>query len=82
MVVESATLPNFRADLHLSPHYDDSGNPMRMYKIFLPLLLLFTATSGAADTLQYATANGAIDGYDPVSYFTDGAAKRGSPDKP
>ena len=53
---------------------------MRMYKIFLPLLLLFTATSGAADTLQYATANGAIDGYDPVSYFTDGAAKRGSPD--
>ena len=53
---------------------------MRMYKVFLPLLLLFTATAGATDTLQYATANGAIDGYDPVSYFTDDEAKRGSPD--
>ena len=53
---------------------------MKMYKVLLPIALLVTATTGLADTLQYATSNGAIDGYDPVSYFTDGEAKRGSLD--
>ncbi len=53
---------------------------MNVYKILVPALLLFASTVGAEETLQYATANGAIDGYDPVAYFTDGAAKRGSPD--
>jgi YHS domain-containing protein len=53
---------------------------MNKYKALLLLSLLIAATAGAADTLQYATSNGAIDGYDPVSYFTDGAAQRGSPD--
>lgn len=46
----------------------------------LPALLLFVATSSIADTLQYSTDNGAIDGYDPVAYFTKGNAERGSPD--
>lgn len=41
---------------------------------------LLVATGEAADTLQYATADGAIDGYDPVSYFMDERAERGSPD--
>ena len=53
---------------------------MNVYRILLPALLLLAGTVGAGETLQYATANGAIDGYDPVAYFTDGAAKRGSPD--
>jgi hypothetical protein len=44
------------------------------------LLLTFLLIAGncMADTLQYATENGAIDGYDPVAYFTDGRAERGS----
>ena len=49
-------------------------------KALLLLSFLVAATSGAADTLQYATENGAIDGYDPVSYFTDDQAEQGSPD--
>jgi hypothetical protein len=51
-----------------------------MMRFLLALSILLLATSSGADTLQFATENGAIDGYDPVSYFTDGAAKRGSPD--
>ena len=51
-----------------------------MTRFLLALSILLLATSSGADTLQYATENGAIDGYDPVSYFTEGAAKRGSPD--
>jgi YHS domain-containing protein len=43
-------------------------------------LLVFVATASFADTLQYSTDNGAIDGYDPVSYFSEGSAERGSPD--
>jgi hypothetical protein len=53
-----------------------------MTSVRIPLLvsiLLFAANSGA-DTLQYITENGAIDGYDPVSYFTEDAAERGLPD--
>ena len=48
--------------------------------MLLALILSFSAITSQADTLQYATANGAIDGYDPVAYFTDGAASKGSPD--
>lgn len=44
------------------------------------LLYLFAASIGTADTLQYSTENGAIDGYDPVSYFTDDRAERGLAD--
>ncbi len=53
---------------------------MSRFKVLLLLLFLTTAKTSFADTLQYATKNGAIDGYDPVSYFADGAAERGSPD--
>ncbi len=53
---------------------------MNWFKVLLLLSLLIAATTSAADTLQYATKNGAIDGYDPVSYFADGKAERGSPD--
>lgn len=42
-------------------------------------LLIFAATLSHAETLQYSTENGAIDGYDPVSYFTEGRAERGFP---
>ena len=48
-----------------------------MIRFLIAISILLLATSSGADTLQYATENGAIDGYDPVSYFTDGAAKRG-----
>ncbi|MDH3531792.1 MAG: YHS domain protein [Gammaproteobacteria bacterium] len=42
--------------------------------------LLAATTLGRAETLQYITENGAIDGYDPVAYFTANRAERGSPD--
>ena len=51
---------------------------MNMIKILMLLSFLFAAGSVLADTLQYTTDNGAIDGYDPVSYFTEGQAERGS----
>ncbi len=51
-----------------------------MLKILVAVSFLLLATNSIANTLQYATENGAIDGYDPVSYFTEGAAERGSPD--
>ncbi len=52
---------------------------MNRFKALMLLSFLAAATSSVAETLQYATENGAIDGYDPVSYFTDGQAERGSP---
>lgn len=52
---------------------------MHALKNCLAVLLLATASSSVADTLQYATENGAIDGYDPVAYFVDGKAQRGLP---
>ena len=53
---------------------------MTRHKVLVLLSFLIAATSSAADTLQYTTENGAIDGYDPVSYFTSDQAERGSPD--
>ena len=53
---------------------------MRAHTMTFILSILLTAHVSYADTLQYTTANGAIDGYDPVSYFTDAKAERGSPD--
>lgn len=46
----------------------------------LALAFVLMFSNGMADTLQYSTENGAIDGYDPVSYFADGRAERGSAD--
>jgi hypothetical protein len=53
-----------------------------MNRIILTALFSFllTATSVYAGTLQYSTDKGAIDGYDVVSYFTDGRAERGQSD--
>lgn len=53
---------------------------MTRHKAWLLFSFLIATTTSAADTLQYATENGAIDGYDPVSYFTIDQAERGSPD--
>ncbi|MFC1719894.1 YHS domain-containing (seleno)protein [Pseudomonadota bacterium] len=50
-----------------------------MSKILFILSFLLAATAVNADTLQYATDNGAIDGYDTVAYFTNGRPERGSP---
>lgn len=50
---------------------------MRIVKATLFLFAVLISASVNADTLQFATKNGAIDGYDPVAYFTDGEAKRG-----
>jgi YHS domain-containing protein len=50
-----------------------------MNKILLVLSFLLAATTVDADTLQYATDRGAIDGYDTVSYFTNGRPERGNP---
>jgi len=52
---------------------------MKIAKLTLILSFLFTSSTSTADTLQYSTENGAIDGYDPVSYFTYDRAERGSP---
>jgi hypothetical protein len=53
---------------------------MNILKIALILFFVFTFSTSSADTLQYSTENGAIDGYDPVSYFTNNQAERGSAD--
>lgn len=53
---------------------------MRILKGALVLLFVFAFRISSADTLQYSTENGAIDGYDPVSYYTNHRAERGSPD--
>lgn len=52
---------------------------MKTAKILI-LTSLLLASHCWADTIQYTTENGAIDGYDPVAYFLDGRAKRGSAD--
>ncbi len=47
-------------------------------RIFLPaLLLLLTPLAYAAKAPTFATADGAIRGYDPVAYFTLGDAVEG-----
>ena len=53
---------------------------MTLYRTVVFVSLLAATTLGRADTLQYVTENGAIDGYDPVAYFTENRAERGSPD--
>jgi YHS domain-containing protein len=53
---------------------------MNPCKAILTISLLLAGTAGLADTLQYATENGAIDGFDPVSYFSENQAERGSSD--
>ena len=53
---------------------------MNITKIALILFFVFTFSTSSADTLQYSTENGAIDGYDPVSYFTNDQAERGLAD--
>ena len=51
---------------------------MNTIKIALTIFCVFTFSTSAAGTLQYSTENGAINGYDPVSYFTNDQAERGS----
>jgi YHS domain-containing protein len=46
----------------------------------LALALVLSFSNAMADSLLYSTENGAIDGYDPVSYFVEGAAERGAAD--
>ena len=50
---------------------------MNINKYLLIFSCLFSVATANADTLQYTTDAGAIDGYDTVSYFTDGRAERG-----
>ncbi len=52
---------------------------MKTIKCLVAAVVALAALSADADTLQYSTTNGAIDGYDPVAYFTDGRAERGAP---
>jgi YHS domain-containing protein len=72
--------PNFISRLRLRRSYRLSGKPMNQARVLFAISLLVAAGSGAAETLQYATENGAIDGFDPVSYFSENRAERGSPD--
>lgn len=51
----------------------------RLRSILLCLLLLVCATSPAADEV-FKTDDGAIRGYDPVAYFSDGKAVKGKPE--
>jgi YHS domain-containing protein len=53
---------------------------MRIFKTALLISFVFASSISLADTPQYSTENGAIDGYDPVSYFTNDQAEQGSPD--
>jgi hypothetical protein len=52
---------------------------MIIRKFLFLLAILLTAVPSVADTLQFATENGAIDGFDPVSYFSDARPERGDP---
>ena len=47
---------------------------------FLMLFFLLATATVNADTLQYATDQGALNGYDTVSYFTDSRPELGNPD--
>ncbi len=53
---------------------------MSKCKAIFMISFLLAASTSAADTLQYATKNGAIDGFDPVSYFSESRPERGSLD--
>lgn len=53
---------------------------MTTLKKTLALIFVLTCSNSMAATLLYSTENGVIDGYDPVSYFVDGRAERGSAD--
>ena len=48
-----------------------------MKYVFGLLLILFSAQTIAKDRIYQGFFSGAIRGYDPVAYFTEGAAKRG-----
>lgn len=50
---------------------------MRNYFLFIISSLLLAACGNPATTKVYSTDNGAIDGYDPVAFFTDSAAVKG-----
>jgi len=50
---------------------------MNKHIIFLIFTFLLATTDVNADVLQYSTDRGAIDGYDTVSYFTDGRPEHG-----
>jgi len=50
---------------------------MRKYFLHLFALLLLSACGNEATTKVYSTDNGAIDGYDPVAFFTDSSAVKG-----
>ena len=53
---------------------------MNTFKTLAFLALFCFPSICMADTLQYVTDNGAIGGYDPVSYFTSKRAEQGSPE--
>lgn len=53
---------------------------MRILNNALAIAFVLASGTSMADTPQYSTENGAIDGYDAVSYFVDGRAERGSAD--
>lgn len=48
-----------------------------MKTITTTLLLFFAISSFAQEAAIYSTKDGAIKGYDPVAYFTDGEAVKG-----
>jgi YHS domain-containing protein len=53
------------------------------HSLSLAALLIGLATAGSAAAVEYNTGyfgNVAIEGYDPVAYFTEGKAHKGSPD--
>ena len=47
-------------------------------RVVVSFALLFAASFSHAETPMFATDNGAIRGYDPVAYFTDDQAVKGS----
>ena len=53
---------------------------MNKNKTLLMLSFLLATATVNADTLQYATDQGALNGYDTVSYFTDSRSELGNPE--
>lgn len=57
-----------------------SASPSLSVRVLLLCALLVSLPVGAAPPISGSGHGPAIDGYDPVAYFTQGKAQRGSPD--
>ena len=53
---------------------------MKTFLLYLAGLITFTALASAAEVINIDKSGLALQGYDPVAYFTDGKPVKGSPE--